>query len=209
LARVRLLSLAFILIAACGGGGGAPIKNLSLRWRGVDHMPLASQSVERAFAVMPFSFALRDLRLDPTAVGILQNDNNLVVHTGDNVGQYCTDRLADMLSKAGARINLGMPGAALEAELLEYKVIEGGRFHGSAKLRLILRRGDGEPWTKTYVGSSKHWGRTHDPDKFNDVLSNALQDATSKIVGDEDFARALMGEPPAPLLQPEPRRPGG
>lgn len=172
-------------------------------------MPLASPSVGRAFSATPFSFALRDLRLEPSAVGVLQNDDNLVVHTSDNVGQYCTDRLADMLSKAGARINLGMPGAAIEAELLEYKVIEGGRFHGSAKLRLIVRRGGDEPWTKTYAGSSKHWGRTHDPNKFNDVLSNALQDATSKIVEDEEFARALMGEPPAPFQQPEQRRPGG
>lgn len=208
LARVRLLPLAFLLTAACGGGGGQ-IQNLPLRWQGVDRMPVASPSVARVFAAMPLTFALRDLRTDPSAIGVYEK-SGFVVRTTDNVGQYCTDRLADMLSKAGARLNQGPAPAALEAELLDYKVVEGGTYHATVQLRMNVRRGDGEPWIKTYNGSSRHWGRTHSPDKFNDTLSNALQDLTSKLVADEEFARALAGEPPAPLQQPHrPGAPGG
>ena len=171
---------------------------------------MTTPSVSRAFEAVPITFALRDLRPEPSAVALYEK-TGFVVRTTDNVGQYCTDRLADMLARAGAHLNQGLAGASVETELLEYKVVEGGTYHATTRLRVKVRRGGpGEPWAKTYEGGSRHWGRSHQPDSFNDVLSNALQDATSKLLGDEDFARALMGEPPAPLQQPggPPRRPG-
>jgi hypothetical protein len=201
----------FLLVSAGGcrrGNAGAPqIQNLPLQWR-VDRMPVASASVAHAFASGPIEFALRDLRTEPTAVGLYEK-TGFVVHTADNVGQYCTDRLADMLSRAGAHLNQSQPIASVETELLEYRAIEGGTYHATAKLRINVRRGGGEPWTRTYEGSSRHSGRTHDPDRFNEVLSSSLQDAASKLVADEDFARALVGEPPAPLQRPAPARRGG
>lgn len=208
LARVRLLPLVLVLIAACGrGAAGKPIQNLPLQWVGVERAPLASPPVARAFAAGPIGFVLRDLRSEPTAIGLYQR-NAAVVRTTDNVGQYCTDRLADLLSNAGAHLNQG-PGPSLEIELLEYKAVESGSYVGTANLRVNVRRAGAPPWTKTYEGTGKR-RRNNDPASFNVVLSNALQNAISKLVADEDFARALMGEPPAQLQQPgQPRRAGG
>jgi hypothetical protein len=200
--NVRLVLIALLVIAACGGGGN--IQSLPLQWRGVDNLPRPSASVARAFAAALLTFGLRDLRSDLSAVGTYE-ESGFVVRTTDNVGQYCTDRMGEMLVQAGARLNQ-RPGTALDAELLDYGVVEGGTFAGTVQIRAIVRRGGGPAWSKTYVGTSKRWGRTHNPENFNEALSNALADATSQLVTDEDFARSLA-DPPAggPMLQPGPR----
>jgi hypothetical protein len=189
------------VIASCGGGG--QIKNLPLSWRGVDAAPMPSPSVAKSLAAAPISFGLRDVRPDPTAVGTYEG-SGFVVRTRDNVAQYCSARLGDLLVHAGAKLSEA-PSAVLETELLDYSVVEGNRFSGLVRIRAVVRRGTGEAWSKTYEGKSKHWGRTHSPDNFNVALSSALADAASQLIHDDDFARALAGgraTDPAP--QPPP-----
>ena len=180
----------FVLLAACGGRGGN-IKNLPLRWVGVSALPAPTTAVASALAASSFSFGLRDLRSDPTAVGAFQS-SGFVVRTTDNVGQYCTDRMGEMLVHAGAHLNPA-PGTALEAELLDYQVVEGSTFVGTVRLRVTLRHGTDAVWSKTYTGTSKRWGRTHSPDNFNDALSNSLADATAQLLRDDGFAKSLGG----------------
>lgn len=192
------------MIAACGGGG--QIQNLPLRWRGVEELPRPNGAVARALSTTPLAFGLRDLRTDPTAVGVYQ-ESGWVVRTTDNVGQYCTDRMGEMLVHAGARLGQ-TPAVPLEAELIDYQVIEGGTFEGTVRLRAIVRRGSGEPWSKTYTGSSKRWGRTHNPENFNEALSNALADATHQLLNDESFASALVGPAQSSLRRLRDASPG-
>lgn len=206
LGEVRAPSIAFLVIAACGASaacapGGGYIKNLPLRWQGVDAPPTPSGPVARALSAVPLAFGLRDLRADPTAVGRYA-DSGFVVWTTDNVGQYCTDRLGAILVSAGAHLEPGAP-TTLEVELLDYYVAEGDTFQGTVRMRTTIRRGADAVWTKTYAGTSKRWGRTHNPENFNEALSNALADATQQLLRDEELAQTL-GEPPstAPLLQP-------
>ena len=190
---VRALSIAFLVIAASSGGaacgGGGNIQNLPLRWQGVEVLPTPSGPVGRALAASQLVLGLRDLRADPAVVGRYE-DNGFVVRTKDNVGQYCTDRLGEMLVHAGAHLAQNAP-TVLEAELLDYHGIEGNSFEGTVQMRAVLRRAGNMVWNKTYTGSSKRWGRTHNPDNFNEALSNSLADATQQLLRDDGFARSL------------------
>ena len=194
---MRAERLVFLVVAACGG---AQIYNLPLQWRGVDTAPAASAAVAESFAAVPLAFVLRDVRPDPSAVGTYE-DSGYVVRTGDNVGAYCSTRLGELLAQAGARLN-DAPMASLETELLEYRVVEGSTFHGIVRLRAIVRRPGGDAWAKIYEGSSKRWGRTHNPDNFNEALSNALADVATQLVHDEDFAQVLLSVAPPPASAP-------
>jgi hypothetical protein len=196
------------LVAACHRGGH--LKNLPLSWRGVNSSPKPSVSVARAFAAAPFAVGVRDVRPDPTAVGVFQ-DNGFVVRTSDNVAQYCSTRLGEMLARAGARLN-EPPLAVLEAELLEYNVAESGAFNGLVRVRAVLRRGSEVTWTRIFEGTSKHRGRSHSPENYNAALSNAFASVTEQLVRDDGFARALGGEPvvgPPPQQLPPSGRSGG
>lgn len=197
--------MALVVVAACGGG---QISNLPLMWQGVEETPRPSAAVERSFAAAPFAFGLRDLRPDLTAVGVYEGDG-FVVRTSDNVAQYCSDRFGELLVHAGARLN-EPPVAVLEVELLEYNVVEGGNFNGAVRVRAIVRRGAEEAgWRRTYTGKSKRWGRTHNPENFNEALSNALVDVASQLMKDDDFANALIGQltAPPPAVPPYPSAP--
>jgi hypothetical protein len=199
---VRLQRIAYLVIAVFGGACASygQIHNLSLAWRGVDTWPRPSAPIAQAFAAAPFAFALRDSRLDPSSVGTYEDDG-FVVRTGDNVAQYCSTRFGEILGHAGARLR-EPPTAVLEAELLEYNVVESGMFNGVVRVRAVVHGGADRSWSRTFVGKSARWGRTHNPENFNEALSNALADAASQLMQDDDFARALVGEPPPPPPRP-------
>jgi hypothetical protein len=189
--------LAALLVLIAVGCQAAPIQDLRLSWRGVGRSPRATPSVSAALSQVPIAFGLRDVRPDPSFVGTHQREN-VPVRTSDSVAVFCSTQVGEMLRMAGARFE-ERPQAVIEAELVELRVDEGGRFNGQAVLRFIVRTGAGE-WTRTYQGASHRWGRTHSVDNFNEALSNSLAEATSRLLVDESFAQALLGYvgPPAP-----------
>lgn len=190
---MSVLPIALLVIAGCVAGAacGSNIENRPLRWQGVDALPRASGSVERALSAEPFALGLRDLRPDPTAVGTYR-DTGFVVRTTDNVGQYGTDRLGEMLVHAGARLEPGAP-VTLEADLLDDQVIEGNRFVGTVRMRTTVKRGADPVWSKAYTSSNERRGRTHNPENFNEALSNSLADAMQRLLRDDEFAKSLGG----------------
>jgi hypothetical protein len=208
---VRLLSIALAVLVASAGGacGGGAIVNLPLMWRG-GKLPSANPPVAGAFAAAPFTFGVRDLRGEPSVVGMYEADG-FKVRTTDNVAQYCSTRMGEMLTSAGARLNEA-PVAVVEAELLEFRVVEAGTFNGLMRLRVIVHRGSGEPWSTVYEGKARRWGRTHSPEKFNEALSIAITDIVHDMLADDGFARALTGElaePARPYSTTSSSRPRG
>lgn len=189
--RHLLAALAVIVVtAACGA---SQLQNLPLQWRGVDGTPRPSAPVADALRSVPIAFGLRDVRPDPSAVGS-DTETGHVVRTSDNVAQYCSTKIGDMLRSAGARLDES-PVAVVETELLDYRVDEGGVFNGLVRLRVSVRRGGSPGWSKVFEGKSKRWGKSHNPDNFNEALSNALHAATDKLVNDAEFAWALASAP--------------
>jgi hypothetical protein len=189
-----------VLSVACGSG---PLTQLQLQWKGVDAAPRPSPPVAQALAGVPIAFGLRDVRPDPTVVGS-QEEDNTIVRTTDNVAQFASTRVGEMLRAAGARLD-ETPISVVETDLAEYKVVEGGKFNGVVALRVTVRRGGSPDWSKTYQGKSSRWGRSHSPDNFNEALSNALAEAVGFLLKDDLFAAALAGgagAPPPPIAGP-------
>ncbi len=183
---MRLFPIALVVASACGAG---QIENLPLSWRG-DDSPHPSSEVAQALAATPITFELRDLRPDPSAIGTYE-DSGFVVRTKDNVGHFASTRVGEMLENAGARLR-DPPVMGVATELTEFKVVEGNMFRGTARLHVLVHRGPNDPvWSKTYLGTSHKFGHTHSPENFNEALSSALEDATSQLLDDEDFAHAL------------------
>lgn len=184
----------FVAIAACGGS--AKVTNLRLRWLAANKSPVASQGVAAAFAATPFAFTVHDLRRDPWAVGVVEDDGDLV-RTSDNVGAYVGTHVSDYLERAGARLREA-PLANVDIEVLELNVVEGGTFQAAVQLRVVVRRGPQDGWSQIYRGSSTRWGRTHNPDNYNEALANAIEEATLHLLEDDAFGHALLA--PAPTV---------
>jgi hypothetical protein len=184
--------LVFTAFTAGCGGGTKRIANLPLQWRGVSSSPKPSSQVEAAFSKVPVRIApFADIRTDNKAVGWYEDDG-WVVRTVDDVPTYVTAKVREILQSAGAKVD-DQAGTAVEGTILEYGVTEGGLFRGSVRLRVVVKRAGGAPWEKVYEGTSKRWGRSHDINNYNETLSNALHEATRKMIQDEAFATALIG----------------
>lgn len=184
---MRAWILIILTVAACGR---SLVTELPLAWRGVGNSPRPSGEVAAAFSQRPFTLRLVDHRPDPTVVGGYDNSDTRI-QTRTNVAEYCTLKMGEMLAIAGARLTEPSQ-MVLEVELLEYNVVEGGAYNGRVQLRATLRGGAGA-FTKMYGGKSLRWGRDHSPENMNEALSNALADATQKLVRDDELARALTG----------------
>ncbi len=76
--------------------------------------------------------------------------------------------------RAGAQLLAGGEELVLASEILELNVTEGERFEARVSLRLSLFYGQQPVWTHIYLGTGSQWGRDHDPDQFNEAISEAL-----------------------------------
>lgn len=190
---VRLVIAAVILVAAACGGG--QISNLPLAWKAAETSVKPSPTTARALQSVPLAFGLRDTRADQTAVGTVEDDH-YIIRTSDNVAQYASNRFGDILRNAGAQLN-DAPQAILETDLLEFRVDEGNTYKGLVRIRVTVRRQGLPNWSKNYEGTSSRWGRSHSPENMNEALSNALHEATTHMLQDEQFGAALMGVAPA------------
>lgn len=188
------------MTAACGGG---QISNLPLSWKAADTSVKPSPTTAEALQQVPLAFGLRDTRADQTAVGSVEDDH-YIVRTSDNVAQYASNRFGDILRNAGARLN-DAPQAILETDLLEFRVDEGNTYKGLVRIRVTVRRQGMPDWSRNYEGKSSRWGRSHSPENMNEALSNALHEATTHMLQDEQFGAAVLGAPAgAPNAPPLP-----
>lgn len=194
-------------IAGCHGGN---VENLHLSWEDADLHLRVSPTVSQALAAVPLSLGVRDVRSDPSVVGRVEEDGFLV-RTSDNVALYASNQLGNMFQIAGAHF-VAQPQATLAIDLVNYHVDEGGSFTGAVTLHVVVRRAAMPEWQRDYAGTSHRWGKTHNPDNYNEALSNALADATQQLLKDDAFGLAIMAQPgqmemPAPMAPPAPMQP--
>lgn len=190
-ARVLAVTLALSSLAACRGDQPTVFP---LQWQGIDADPTASSKVAKAFEahviqVEPFV----DKRAEPARIGAT-DDGEILFQTATDVGEFCTTHFSAQLRSAGANlVDDDSADVHVRGEILKYEVIEGGMFEGEAQIRIAVATRSGHTWSRTYVGKSKRWGRSHSPENVNEALSNALDGVTQRLLRDDDFAAALAG----------------
>lgn len=196
--RLRMGALVALVALTLGAGCGhpPPTTDLPLVWRH-DKTPAASTAVDKAFAAGSLEVGeFKDGRAGDKDVVGRYEDDGFIVRTKGDVRAFWAGRLRVMLESSGAR--LGAPGIArFDAELLDFDCVEGNTFNATVRMRVTVTRHDtSQPWSKVYEGKGKRWGRTHNPDNFDEALSIALYEMTRKMVQDEEFASAVLGRAP-------------
>jgi hypothetical protein len=162
-----------------------------LEWRGVDEIPRPSSPVAEGLRKHTLRIeAFLDKRVDPKRIGLVQEDRS-AVKTSTDVAGYCTQKFGDLLTRAGAKIVTTGATITLRPELVVYEVIEGEVFNGDAVIRITALENDKVIYEGTHSGKSKRWGRSRNPENYNEALSNALLEATRDLLKDNLLAKAL------------------
>lgn len=195
-------SLSFLLLVGCAR---APIKDLRLKWIGVETMPNVAGAVYTALSQAPVAVIVADQRPDPSLVG-LHEKINAPVRTTDRVAEYCAAQVARLLGLAGAQIDPSAP-VVVRMQLLDFRVIEGDRFNGFVRIRVgVYGPSGGEVWSDVLDGQASRWGRTYNPENFNAALTGSMAAAIDKLLMNPAFASALVAASPAqaPASAPAP-----
>jgi hypothetical protein len=189
----RSVSLAMFLgLASCSHPG--IVASFPLEWRGVDSGPTPSPAVmdgirRHVFHVEPFV----DIRPANSPIATIEDDPH-TVQTPTDVAAFCTKQFSDLLTAAGAHMGDAPNAVDLHAEIMDFKVIEGGFFNGEARVHFSILSGGQSKWEGVYDGKSKRWGSSHSPDNYNEALSNAFADVVNNLIQDESFGKALAGQ---------------
>jgi hypothetical protein len=190
---VRSIGLAmFVGLPSCLHAG--VVAAFPLEWRGVDSGPTPSPAVmdglrRHIVHVEPFV----DKRPADSPIATIEDDPH-PIQTPTDVAAFCTKQFTDLLKGAGARTGEGANAVDLHAEIMDFKVIEGGLFNGEARVHFSIESGGQSTWEGVYDGKSKRWGRSHSPDNYNEALSNAFAEVVRNLIQDDSFGKALAGQ---------------
>jgi len=195
-----LRSCAAVLVASAAlTAADGPSFGMSLLWRPTS---LLSDTTER-IELMPFvnvKIAMKplvDQRKDKTFVGVNREKGYArYVTTIDDVPALLTDRVLDLMKEAGLPISDKVEGAniVLTGEILRYGVTEDQTYKGELRILLEIHSGEKSVWKGVVVGRASRFGRSYKPENYQEVLSDVVVEAVSRMLSDQTFLRVLSGK---------------
>jgi hypothetical protein len=191
----RVLALVLAVAATLVGGCRPQYSStFPLEWRGVEGIPRPSSPVAEGLRKQTLHIeAFADTRSDPKRIGTVEA-NQTPVSTTSDVAAHLTKRFGELMTSAGARIVDSGATITLKPELIVYQVIEGGLFNADVRIRVTALENGKVVYEGTHSGKSKRWGHSHNPENYNEALSNALFEATQQLLNDEQLA-SVLGAP--------------
>jgi len=193
-----LLALTVLGATALSAADG-PSFGLSLQWRPTS--PL-SETAER-IDLTPFANVkvvlkpLVDQRKDKTFVGENREKGySRYVTTTDDVSTFVTSHLLELMKETGLPVTDKAEGAnlVLTGELLSYVVTENQTYKGELRLLLEIHSNGKSVWRGLVVGRNSRFGRSYKPENYQEVLSDVLVEAASRMLTDQTFLRVLSGK---------------
>ena len=195
---IRACTAALVASAALTAADG-PSFSMSLQWRPTSPLSDTTERIE----LMPFAnvkVALKplvDQRKDKTFVGENREKGySRYVTTTDDVPVLLTSRVLDLMKEAGLPISDKVEGAnlVLTGEILRYAVTETQTYKGELRLLLEIHAGDKSVWKGMVVGRASRFGRSYKPENYQEVLSDVVVEAVSRMLSDQTFLRVLSGK---------------
>lgn len=190
------------LIGVMAAAGDRPLANVRLAWKpthslgeslgSLNLLPFAKVRI----AVLPFT----DHRKDKALIGEnVEGDQPKPVTTQDEVAAFLTERTRLLFRDAGLPLteNPSEAQVTLTAEVLNFKVTEGGTYQGEVSLLVSVTAQGQELWRGTLLGNATRWGRSYKLENYHEALCNALLEAVANGLKNESLLKALAGKGPA------------
>jgi hypothetical protein len=192
--RIRLSSIAMPVVLAVAGtvAGAADLDHIPLAWRPSKSLHgTAIRGPLRAVQFAPFM----DDAPDPALIAE-NREQRLArpVTTSTNVGTFVSQQMRHLFDDAGFR-TVGVDGSGalvISGEVTRFFVVETDRYRATVALHVIMRTPGGPTlWEGDVSGSGDTFGRSYKMKNYDQVLSDAIVDATGALINDADFLRAL------------------
>jgi len=121
-----------------------------------------------------------------------------VIAVGSTPAEFVTKVLRKQVRDAGVSVTEDMAVATrmLHTEIKGLELREDNSYHGEFRLDAKLVDPTGkEIWSDSFSGEGKNYGSSKSTENYNQTLSDAVKNATNKMLSDPKFKEALSGEP--------------
>jgi hypothetical protein len=184
------LSTAALLLAL----GASKLDGVPLRWTPTESTARVLNQAARAFRekkvqVLPFD----DARDDRALIGRNTEDRApRDVTTRDDVGAWCSTRLAELLKQAGVPVVTEGAEVVISGRVTRFMVDESDRYRGAVSLKLSVRDAAGQAlWSGLVSGDSDRFGRSYKEENYMEGLSDSLLGAASGLFADPELGAQL------------------
>jgi hypothetical protein len=190
-----------LLAAATAFAADRPLANVRLAWKPTNKLADSLSTLnllpyaQVRIAVLPFT----DARKDKTLIGEnVEGEQPKPVTTQDDVAAFLTERTRLIFREAGLPITEKAEEAqvTLSAEVLNFKVTEGGTYQGEVSLLVSVKAQGQEIWRGTLLGNATRWGRSYKLENYQEAYCNSLLEALANGLKNEGFLKALAGKAP-------------
>ncbi len=175
-------------------GGYPRLEGVPLRWKPTESTAQVLNQAARTFKekkvqVLPFT----DGRDDRALIGRNTEDKTPKdVTTKDDVGAWCSSRLADLLKQAGVSVVDEGAEVVISGEVSRFMVDESDRYRSAVSLKVSVKDGTGkELWAGRVSGDADHWGRSYKEENYMEGLSDSLLAAASALFTDPELSFKL------------------
>ena len=193
----RYLLLSLVLVLAACAGPTKPLENIPLVWKPekepIARMPSTDTGLREAkLKVAPMT----DSRVNPKLIG--ESKVKLPVRTvttADDVPAFVTERVKKLLAGAGMVVVESGETAVLNGDIQQYFVNEtSDNYSGEVKIAFTVTDPAGNVrWQGVSQGTSTRIGRTYTEGNYYESLSDALSLATTSLLYDVGFQKAVTG----------------
>jgi hypothetical protein len=178
------------LLVACA----SQLKNVPLEWK-----PTAD--INSAVFKVPASKirfeTFKDTRSQPALIAENREDDTpKPVTTKDDVGTFVSTQMRQVFNRLGYNIVDAGGDAVVSGDVTDFLVEETNRYRGNVVVHLTVRNPAGAVlWDGNASGSASTFGRSYSLENYYEVLSDSLVNATTALLQDHEFQRALAKDP--------------
>ena len=202
--RVIIIALVLIGWALCLGSTALaaqqPLSGIPLVWK-----PTSSASDYGIINLTGVSGvkieirSLEDAREKPDLIGENRDKEDkgivLPVTTSEKPAAFITEHLQKIFSDAGLNVVTTGGDAVVSGEVKRYFVLETSTYQAEVTLSIAVKNRKGTLlWSGVAGGAAKRYGRSYKAENYYEALSDALMDASYKLLQNEAFTKALVGK---------------
>jgi len=187
---------AALLCLSLGACATQPLNDVPLVWKPTSELNFGGVDLSEAQRSKIQFGSFVDARKQPSLIAENREDTiPKPVTTSGNVGEFVGSHVRQILDRAGLNTVDSDGDVIVTGEVSDFFVEETSLYKGTVALHMTVRNRAGATlWSGSASGSATRFGRSYSQENYYEVLSDALINATTTLVQDWDFRRALAGQ---------------
>jgi hypothetical protein len=189
--RSRIL-IGLLALALSAQVSAALLENVPLQWRPTSDLQLGT--VQMTQSSIQFE-VFQDARENKQAIGENQEgDKPKPVTTRDDVGAFVSNHMRELFQRAGLKTVESDGAVTIKGEVRQFFARESSTYKSEVAVRLTVVSRDGRTlWSGLASGDATRFGRSYKLENYYEVLSDAVVNTVSSMLGSAEFQAALSG----------------